>query len=109
MKVNPVGIQTYQHLAHQEKTPASSTEKSANEAAERKVMIESRSPLEKPAVAVKGPSGDYSQYLSGEERQALDLLFTRFKDGSRFGPGYQTDNNNTDRENALGRVVDIKV
>jgi hypothetical protein len=109
MKVNPLGIQAYQHLTRQDKPAAERPDSAVTRAGEEKVVIEPQPSVSKSALAVKAPSGDYSKFLAPEERQALDLLFSRFSDSSRFGPGYSTDVDANDNDSGLGRMVDVKV
>jgi len=109
MKVNPLGIQAYQHLTRQDKPAADRPDSAIRGAGEEKVVIEPQSPVTKSALAVKVPGGNYSKFLSVEERQALDLLFARFSDSGRFGTAYAAEAESADRTVSLGRVVDVKV
>lgn len=109
MKVNPIGIQSYQQVNRQDRPATASAEATAHQKTEQKVVIEPQAKLTKPALAVKGPSGDYSQYLSGEERIAIDQLFARFRDASRFDSNGECKTGGKEDENNLGRLVDIKV
>ena len=109
MKVNPLGIQAYQHLTRQDKPAAERTDGAVKGAGEDKVVIEPQSPVTKSALAVKVPDGNYSKFLSAEERQALDVLFARFSDSARFGTAYAAGTDQADRTANLGRVVDVKV
>ncbi|MCP4683879.1 MAG: hypothetical protein GY867_00370 [bacterium] len=107
MKINPVGIQSYQQLNRQNQPPAPAPKTEASSAKEA-VLIEPQTSLKKSAVAVKGPSGDYAKYLSTEERQALDLLFSKYADSSRFGAAFQADQS-VDEGPTVGSLVDVKV
>ena len=107
MKINPVGIQSYQQLNRQNQPPAPAP-KAEEAAAKDSVLIEPQTSLKKSAVAIKGPSGDYAKYLSTEERQALDLLFSRYADSSRFGAAFRADQG-AEEKPALGSIVDVKV
>jgi hypothetical protein len=109
MKVNPLGIQAYQHLARQEKPTAERSDNTIKGAGEEKVVIEPQPSVSKSALAVKVPSGNYTKFLSPEERQALDLLFARFGDRSRFGPALDSGTDTSQTGSSLGRVVDVKV
>jgi hypothetical protein len=106
MKVNSIGINTYQNLTSQEKTaqkPVEETTSMPPQAAP--VTAEAQS----SRLAVKAPSGTYADMLSVEERQALEILFSRFKNNENFGATYRAGTNSAPRENTLGRVIDIKV
>lgn len=109
MKVNPLGVQAYQHLARQEKPTADRSENAITGSGVEKVVIEPQPSVTKSALAVKIPKGNYSKFLSPEERQALDLLFARFSDSSRFGSAYVAETENSDQSANLGRVVDVRV
>jgi len=107
MKINPVGIQSYQQLNRQNQSPVPAA-KTEETGVKESVLIEPQSSLKKSAVAIKGPSGDYAKYLSTEERQALDLLFSRYADTSRFGAAFQAEQA-TDDAPTVGSLVDVKV
>lgn len=109
MKVNPLGIQAYQGLARQEKPAADRFDNAIKGAGEEKVVIEPQSPVKKSALAVKVPEGNYSKFLSVEERQALDLVFARFSNTARFGTVYASKTEAAGETVNLGRVVDVKV
>jgi hypothetical protein len=109
MKVNPLGIQAYQHLTRQEKPATERPDNATRGIGEEKIVIEPQSPLTKSALAVKMPEGNYSKFLSGEERQALDLLFARFSDSGRFGAAYAAKTEASGQVANLGRMVDVKV
>lgn len=110
MKVNPLGIQSYQHLNRQDRSQAqpADAKKPGSETVrggERKVMIEPQNRLTTSAISVKAPDRSYAENLSQEERQALELLFSRFRDASRF----VSDTGDKSGEAGIGQVVDIKV
>ena len=108
MKVNPVAIQTYQQLVQQQPRQAE-TEPQADRAG-RPAVESPRDTATLSAgtsrLAVKGPSGTYADYLTPEEKEALDVLFSRYR-GNRFA---RTDSADSPAEPpALGQVIDIKV
>ena len=109
MKVNPLGVQAYQQLTRQEKPTTERFDASSVRGGEGKVVIKPQPSVTKSALAVKAPSGNYSKFLSTEERQALDLLFARFTDNARFGPASAANVEGSEAGANLGRVVDIKV
>lgn len=109
MKVNPLGVQAYQQLTRQEKPTAERPEAATIKSGDENVVIKPQPAITKSALAVKAPSGNYSKFLSVEERQALDLLFARFSDNSRFGAAPSASAENSQPGANLGRVVDIKV
>lgn len=109
MKVNPLGVQAYQQLTRQEKPTAERPEASTINGGEEKIVIKPQPAVTKSVLAVKAPSGNYSKFLSVEERQALDLLFARFSDNARFGSASTVSAENAESGANLGKVVDIKV
>jgi len=108
MKVNPLGIQAYQHLTRQDRPTGETTPAKLHRSTEQKVVIEPQAPVTRSALAVKAPAGSYAKFLSAEERQALDLLFARFSDTARFGTAYASEANEAETAD-LGRVVDVRV
>lgn len=109
MKVNPLGVQAYQTLSRQDKPATDRLDSPIKGAGDEKVVIEPQSPVTKSALAVKVPEGNYSKFLSVEERQALDMLFARFSDSGRFGTNYAADSEAANPATSVGRMVDVKV
>ena len=106
MKVNPVGINTYQNLTNQEKAAQKPVDAATLQQQQPAV---SAAEAQTSRLAVKAPSGSYADMLSVEERQALDVLFSRFKDSDRLGAVYQAKPETAAKEETLGRIIDIKV
>ena len=111
MKVNPIGIQTYQQMTRRDR-PEDSGSGQATTALQgtgpSHVTIQP-DPLQIGSkLAVKAASESYAESLSVEERQALELLFNRFRDSSRFGPAYRAENQTQDSA-LVGQLVDVKV
>lgn len=101
MKINPLGIQTYQQLTRRE-TPTPAAARQDDPAAARStVAIEPKAQVSSK-LAVNGPSGTYADFLTKEEQKAMELLFARFQESGRIA-------NATAEEKSLGRVVDVKV
>ena len=110
MKVNPVGIQTYQQLNRRDNQPADQIgEQQNSKIVDKKITISPQEEITPSKLAVKAHSGDYSKYLSPEEKNALDILFARYKETGRFGLSYRQDSDQTGNTKALGRVIDVKV
>ena len=108
MKINPIGIQSYEQIAHRDRKTPESTEQQINRAENKSVSIEAQDIKSGSALAVKAPSGNYADYLSPEEQKALDILFARFQETGRFGPSYNRENN-AQAEKHVGRIIDLKV
>jgi hypothetical protein len=103
MKINPLGIQTYQELTRRE----TSTPRAGNETSPtpERVAIEPKQSATRSRLAVSAPTGSYAEFLSTEERQALDQLFAKFRGHERFA------SDNSDDRSADGQVgnwIDVK-
>ena len=109
MKVNPVGIQTYQQLNRRDNQGAEQIGQEPAKVADKKVAISPQDDNASSRLAVKTKGGDYSQYLSPEEKNALDILFARYRENGRFGSTYQADSEKNGNGKSLGRIVDVKV
>ena len=101
MKINPLGIQNYQHLTRRDNAAQQAATEAQQQATSPDVTIEPQQSLGSK-LAVKGPAGSYADYLSDSERKAMDLLFARFQESGRFSAG-------SDGLPTLGRLVDVKV
>jgi hypothetical protein len=108
MKINPVGIQSYRQLGTSPRRPETESDATEQSRAAASMTISPQDRTDGSRLAVKAPQTDFAQALSEEERVALELLFNRFRDASRFGPGYEaTATANT--ESGVGRFIDVKV
>ncbi|HUV30176.1 MAG TPA: hypothetical protein VMY05_03665 [Acidobacteriota bacterium] len=108
MKINAVAIQSYQQLNRQSRPDSVPAEKAAGRAAEKTVTIEPQDETQSSKLAVKARGGSYAKFLTDEERQALDLLFSRFRDTGRFGASYRAETD-ADEGSPVGRLIDVKV
>ena len=109
MKINPLGIRAYQHPERQDRSAQTENRTTAQEATDSTVLVEPQSPVQKSALAVKAPSGSYAQYLSPAERQALDMLFSKFGDSTRLGSAYNEGSDSAESQVTVGRLVDVTV
>jgi len=107
MKINPLGIQAYQQVVQERQAPTTGAR--TPRTAEKQVVIEPQGAATRSSLAIKAPTGSYAKFLSAEERQALDMLFARFNDTSRFGTAYAKGTEETESGSTLGRVVDVRV
>jgi len=109
MKVNPVAIQSYQQAVRRDDA-AALKENEKNQAAQvdKKVKIAPQNEGVDSRVAVRARVGNYADILTPEEKSALDLLFSRFRDADRFGPGYQ-HGTAVEENNLVGGIIDLKV
>jgi hypothetical protein len=108
MKINPIGIQAYQQLTRQQRADSPQVEKQDKSVANRQVTIAPQGQQDESQLAVRPANGSYADSLSAEERAALDLLFERFKDSERFGPGYSRQAGQSQGEARIGTRIDIK-
>ncbi len=111
MKINPLGIQTYQQVEKRDNTAtqtALDNLKHSEKAVESKVKLSPQEALSGSKLSVKAPQGSYADMLTVEERQALDLLFNKFKNSERFGAGFDRSKPAINKQ-SVGNLVDIKV
>ena len=108
MKINQVGIQTYQQLGRQDNARPLNAEGGDETESASPVSIEPKSVAPGSVLAVQAPSGTFADSLTTEERKALEMLFARFRDAGRFGANYKGNAETVD-EIGLGRIVDVKV
>ncbi len=109
MKINPVAIQAYEQLNQNEKMSRSNAETQAVQKENSKVSISPQSELTKSKLSVKAPVGSYEEFLSPQERQALDLLFNKYRDNGRFGTAFNNRSDVEAESKTVGNFVDIKV
>ncbi|MEA2030420.1 MAG: hypothetical protein U9N55_02330 [candidate division Zixibacteria bacterium] len=107
MKINPVGIQSYQQLTSHQRNTQVPKENVGN--SDSSLTISSKEITNRSDVAVKAPEGNYSDFLSSEEKSALDMLFHRYADTGRFGSSFNKNVDSSNNEEPLGRVIDVKV
>jgi len=109
MKINPVGIQTYQQVNHRERPTGPTVDSDVKPNKDKSISIAPQSETTGSKLAVKAPRGSYTEFLSPEEKQAMDLLFSKYRNSERFGNGYQRDGGNSAIKSSLGNMVDVKV
>jgi hypothetical protein len=101
MKINPLGIQTYQQITRRENPTPEAARQDDPAAVRSNVAIEPQKQTGSK-LAVNGPSGTYADFLTKGEQKAMEMLFARFQESGRIA-------NATAEEKTLGRVVDVKV
>ena len=109
MKINPVGVQAYQQLTRREQNTAPPQKEQTTELKDVPVHIAPQEPEAQSALAVKAPGKSYAEFLTPEEKAALDLLFSRFSDNGRFGHALRGSADNDEQSGTIGRIVDVKV
>jgi hypothetical protein len=109
MKINPVAVGAYQRVVGKDVSAPAVGDNSRAQAVESTVTIQPQNRTAPAALAVKAPAGDYAEYLTSEERAALEKLFTHLRDTSRFGSGYRTVGKSAAGSGHLGNLVDVEV
>lgn len=109
MKINPLGIQSYQQLERRDGPNGTVTDRGKLGKAENSVTISPQTAGASSQLAVKAPKGDYTEFLTPEERSALEILFRRFNDPARFGPAYQREADTAGENTMVGHFIDVKV
>jgi len=102
MKVNPLGIQSYQ--SPNTARPQTEQKPSLAKSTDAKITVTPQPEGISSALAVKATPADYGSLLTEPERKAMEALFARFKDPARTGLS-----GNAEAERGLGQIVDIKV
>jgi len=108
MKINSIGIQNYQQLNRQENNRPETADRHTAPDSPDPVLIQPQSTQPSSPLAVRAPSGTYADALSPQERQALDLLFARFRESGRFAASARGEAEATG-ELGIGTIIDVKV
>jgi hypothetical protein len=74
-----------------------------------KIAIRPQPEQASSALAVSAPKGSFSEFLSVDEKKALDMIFAKYNDPSRFGQAYNRDSTTTTESSTVGRIIDVKV
>lgn len=69
-------------------------------------VVISPQPTDRSSLAVPAKGADPVRMLAPEERQALELLFARFREAGRFAPAMAAAD---EADPGLGRIIDVKV
>lgn len=109
MKINPVGIQSYQQVNHRERPAGTAVESEVKPNQDKTVSSIPQSDASSSKLAIKALRGNYTDFLSPEEKQAMDLLFSKYRNSERFGGAYLRDAGDSALQKSLGNVVDVKV
>lgn len=105
MKINSIGIQSYQHQTQPSDLAARRAEQSTAAEVEKKITLDPQSRIDGSRISVKA-SGANSDYLTKAERKALDLIFSKFADNGRFQLG--GNGASAEPQKLVGRTLDIK-
>jgi hypothetical protein len=108
MKINAAAIQSYQQINRQNRPDRPTTEKPFEGAPEAPVTIKPQDEAHSSSLTVKASGSDAAQLLTKQERQAIELLFSRFRDNGRFGPSYSAGADSGESKSPVGQVIDLK-
>jgi hypothetical protein len=101
MKINPLGIQSYQtpnaNRPQTDKKPSVGT-------GDAKVVITPQPEGTPSAVSIKVTPTDFGSLLTEPERKAMEALFARFKENGKIAGNVASE-----ADRGLGKFVDIKV
>lgn len=106
MKINPIAIQSYQQLNNRQNQ--------VNEQADRNhktddiLNIKPQEISDRSEIAVRPPEGTYAEFLSPEEKSALELLFNKYQDSDRFGSAFNKNIARSENK-TLGKIIDVKI
>ena len=100
MNINPIGISAYQNLSDQARTAEKQTDAQPVRTQTDEAAV---SEVKTSRLAVKASAGSYADFLSTEEKQALDVLFKRYNENNRGVA------DNAQNDSPLGGIIDIKV
>ncbi len=106
MKINPIGIQSYQQLNNRQNQVNGQAEKSQK--TDDILNIRPKEITDHSEISVRAPEGTYAEFLSREEKSALDLLFSKYQDSERFGAAFNRTNSSSENK-TLGKVIDVKI
>ncbi|MDZ4722899.1 MAG: hypothetical protein SGI97_03195 [candidate division Zixibacteria bacterium] len=110
MKINPIGIQSYQSVRQREQQTAVLLEQRAANFVGKTEVLTPQAKGQASQIAHKAPAGSYANMLSVAERAALEMLFSKFKPEARLGNANgSTDSVPADSKQPIGRLVDVKV
>ena len=103
MKVNPLGIDAYRQTMDRSSVNNKPTaDRKANVERPDKVEVPLKSQKASSKLAVKLNSGTYADNLSAEEKQALEMVFDRFRQmAGKYNAGSE--------QALVGNFVDVKL
>lgn len=109
MKINPIGIHSYQQLTRRDNPANAAPASDELSKTDSSVTISPQADGTGSRLAIKAPKGSYAEFLTPQERKALEILFRRFHDTARFGPEYQEETEVGGEHGMVGSIIDVKV
>ncbi len=109
MKINAVGIDAYRQMQNDSKVNSRQVATQNQSKAENtgKVNLPGQTSRISSKLAVKLQEGSFDDLLSTEEKQALEMMFDRFKTAGMLDGGYAEDG--AVEQPILGTLVDVKL
>jgi hypothetical protein len=105
MKINPVGVETYRQAMTRPAVDNRTVAENKPKVNETKINIPNETERTGSKLSVKLKPGTFTDMLSSEEKQALDMLFAKY---NNIKQGDYSRSNETG-ETQLGNLVDIKL
>lgn len=106
MKINPVGINAYQQVAH---TGKSGHTNNIHDTAAAKLTVQLQNSSEPSRISVKPRIADAGTAMNLSERNALNNLLKVISEKNASNPAYARDNRVQENSNFVGKLVDVKV
>ena len=109
MKINPIGIRSYQQLTRPEFPAKVVLESAVAPQAHGSVTISPQSGGIGSRLAVQAPNVEVFDALTVHERKALELILMKMRDATGTGAAYGRIKSEADTNGLLGRIIDVKV
>jgi hypothetical protein len=107
MKINSIGINAYRQAMEKPNTESQMLDKSSKSTATSKVEIPGQAKKIGSNLAVKLKPGTFVDMLSTEEKEALTLLFEKFKESGALDGTYRREGESGKAH--IGNFVDVKL
>jgi hypothetical protein len=108
MKINAIGIDAYRQATETQSGRKSIASQSENKTEQtEKIKIPGQGNTVGSKLSVRLKSGTFLDQLSGEEKQALELLFDKFRQMGVDETAYKKDGST--KQAHLGKVIDVKL
>jgi hypothetical protein len=105
MKINPVGVETYRQAMTRPPVDNKTVPENKARVNETRINIPNEAERTGSRLSVKLKPGTFSDMLSPQEKQALDMLFAKY---NNIKQGDYSRSNDTGQGH-LGNLVDVKL
>jgi hypothetical protein len=109
MKINPIGVQSYQRLTQTGQPPRAVPGNESPAGSDRAVTIAPHTNRLSSLLAVTMPNAGKADALPPRERAALQLVLKQMHHTQPYGPGYGNGAEGSAASVSLGRIIDVKV